>query len=138
MNSQDAAKLALAMADMPVVGIADWVHDNMPRISLAAQLSGGWEVWAQAEIALKMRQKYPDLDRERKDLPLGTQRISAIYASQPPPLTTLPSEPRKPSSSNSRCGLKQEEVESAFHTRLMNDFTRKLRSMGPRNTALRP
>ena len=88
---------------MPVVGIAEWVHDNMPRISLAAQLSGGWEVWAHVEIALKMRQKYPELDRERNIFHLNTKEYLRYMDPSRP--NDPPSEPRNHRHRTlSRCG----------------------------------
>ena len=52
--------------DWPVKVIIHWVKNNMPMIGQAYELQGGWEVWAQVEIALLMREERPVVDREQK------------------------------------------------------------------------
>jgi len=131
--AQDATELNLALAGWPISGIVDWVRDDMAKICLAATLSGGWEVWAQVEIALKLRLRYPTLDREQKIFQFGTKDSCDIWIPVAPTFLN-------PNPINIAIELKvrlKQEVGSAFHTRLGSDFQKIATNGGPK-TALRP
>ncbi|KAK0729465.1 hypothetical protein B0H67DRAFT_558879 [Lasiosphaeris hirsuta] len=69
--------------------IKNWIEHNIDRVECAYNLKGGWEGWAQVELAAAMRDQYqayqPRVEREMEIQPASHQRCDIVFriAQQP-------------------------------------------------------
>ena len=66
--------------------IQKWVSENYDKVAAAINFKGGWEGWAQVEIAYEMVQAYSTpmiSDRHRRGIKFDVTREAKVYSNKP-------------------------------------------------------
>jgi hypothetical protein len=58
--------------DTPIAHIHEWLRHDIERVYNVSQQPGGWEGWAQVELAMRLRSKNVDVKREQRNYQTNT------------------------------------------------------------------
>ena len=122
--------------EWPISQITNWVQQNIRKISLAFDLTGGWEVWAQVELGVLMRGHNPAADREQPMF----QRAPEAHQRAPRFDIWIPKNPNINDCKwdigiELKVRLKNEDTLAPFQSRLEDDFHKVVLNEGPKNAS---
>jgi hypothetical protein len=117
--------------EWPISDIKDWVQGNMAKIDRVAALTGGWEGWAQVELALRIRKYTSAADREQRMF----KKDYTIKNQTPRFDLWIPSNPQLTGCERNigiELKVRLKDNTPSFKSRLMDDFQKVILNEGPK------